>query len=125
MFDTPASSLCILCVLCGSWADFFRGGATHRDTEDTEVAQRRESNNTMAILITGGAGYIGSVTTELLRARGERVVVLDNLSRGHRDAVAPEVPFYQGDVGDRELIARVVREHDVHACVHFAAFAYV
>ena len=53
----------------------------------------------MAILITGGAGYIGSVTTELLRARGERVVVLDNLSRGHRDAVAPEVPFYQGDAG--------------------------
>jgi UDP-glucose 4-epimerase len=79
----------------------------------------------MAILITGGAGYIGSVTTELLRARGERVVVLDNLSRGHRDAVAPEVPFYQGDIGDRELIARVVREHDVDACVHFAAFAYV
>lgn len=79
----------------------------------------------MAILITGGAGYIGSVTTELLRARGERVVVLDNLSRGHRDAVAPEVPFYEGDVGNRELIARVVQEHDVGACIHFAAFAYV
>lgn len=79
----------------------------------------------MAILITGGAGYIGSVTTELLRARGERVVVLDNLSRGHRDAVAPEVPFYEGDVGDRELVARVVEEHDVDACIHFAAFAYV
>ena len=79
----------------------------------------------MAILITGGAGYIGSVTTELLRARGERVVVLDNLSRGHRDAVAPEVPFYQGDAGNRELITRVVQEHDVDACIHFAAFAYV
>ena len=79
----------------------------------------------MAILITGGAGYIGGVTTELLRARGERVVVLDNLSRGHRDAVAPEVPFYQGDAGDRELITRVVQEHDVDACIHFAAFAYV
>lgn len=79
----------------------------------------------MAILITGGAGYIGSVTTELLRARGEQVVVLDNLSRGYRDAVAPEVPFYQGDIGDRELVARVVREHGIDACVHFAAFAYV
>ncbi len=79
----------------------------------------------MAILITGGAGYIGSVTTELLRARGERVVVLDNLSRGHRDAVAPEVPFYQGDAGNRELIEHVVHEHDVKACIHFAAFAYV
>lgn len=79
----------------------------------------------MAILITGGAGYIGSVTTELLRARGERVVVLDNLSRGYRDAVAPEVPFYQGDVGDRELVTRVVSENAIDACVHFAAFAYV
>ena len=79
----------------------------------------------MAILITGGAGYIGSVTTELLRARGEQVVVLDNLSRGHRDAVAPEVPFYEGDIGNRELITRVVQDHDVDACIHFAAFAYV
>lgn len=79
----------------------------------------------MAILVTGGAGYIGSVTTELLRARGERVVVLDNLSRGHRDAVAPEVPFYEGDIGNRELVSRVVQEHNVDACIHFAAFAYV
>src|SRR5215211_7961459 len=79
----------------------------------------------MAILVTGGAGYIGSVTTELLRARGEEVVVLDNLSRGHRGAVAPEVPFYEGDIGDAELVASIVREHGVDACVHFAAFAYV
>jgi UDP-glucose 4-epimerase len=79
----------------------------------------------MAILITGGAGYIGSVTTELLRARGEQVVVLDNLSRGYRDAVAPEIPFYEGNVGDRDLVARIAREHDIDACVHFAAFAYV
>jgi UDP-glucose 4-epimerase len=79
----------------------------------------------MTILITGGAGYIGSVTTELLRARGEQVVVLDNLSRGYRDAVAPEIPFYEGNVGDRELVAGIVREHKIDACVHFAAFAYV
>jgi len=79
----------------------------------------------MAILVTGGAGYIGSVTTELLRARGEQCVVLDNLSRGKRAAVAPNVPFYKGDVGDRELITRVVQEHNVESCIHFAAFAYV
>ena len=79
----------------------------------------------MTILITGGAGYIGSVTTELLRARGEQVVVLDNLSRGYRDAVAPEIPFYEGNVGDRELVTRIAREHDIDACIHFAAFAYV
>ncbi len=79
----------------------------------------------MAILITGGAGYIGSVSTELLRAKGEKVVVLDNLSRGHRAAVDPAVPFYQGNVGDRDLIARIASEHDLEACLHFAAFAYV
>ena len=79
----------------------------------------------MAILVTGGAGYIGSVTTEFLRARGEQVVVLDNLSRGHKVAVAPEVPFYEGNVGNRELVTRIAREHDIDACIHFAAFAYV
>ena len=79
----------------------------------------------MAILVTGGAGYIGSVTTEILRARGEEVVVLDNLSRGHRAAVASEVRFYQGDVGDRKIVSRALRENDIDACVHFAAFAYV
>jgi len=79
----------------------------------------------MAILITGGAGYIGSVTTELLRARGEEVVVLDNLSRGYRDAVASEIPFYEGNVGDREVVTRIISEHNIDACIHFAAFAYV
>ncbi len=79
----------------------------------------------MAILITGGAGYIGSVTTEFLRARGEEVVVLDNLSRGYRDAVAPEVSFYEGNVGDRDLVTRIIKEHSIDACIHFAAFAYV
>ncbi|HEY7784669.1 MAG TPA: NAD-dependent epimerase/dehydratase family protein, partial [Pyrinomonadaceae bacterium] len=77
----------------------------------------------MSILVTGGAGYIGSVTTELLRARGEHVVVLDNLSRGYRAAVAPEVPFYEGNIGDRDLVARIARENEIDACVHFAAFA--
>ncbi len=79
----------------------------------------------MAILVTGGAGYIGSVTTELLRARDEQVVVLDNLSRGHRRAVAPEVPFYEGNVGNSELVTHILREHNIEACIHFAAFAYV
>lgn len=79
----------------------------------------------MAILVTGGAGYIGSVTVELLREKGADVVVLDNLSRGHRAAVGAEVPFYEGNIGDGELVQRIVREHGITACVHFAAFAYV
>lgn len=79
----------------------------------------------MSILVTGGAGYIGSVTVDLLRARGEHVVVLDDLRRGHREALDAEVPLYTGSVGDRTLVARVCHEHTIEACVHFAALAYV
>jgi UDP-glucose 4-epimerase len=79
----------------------------------------------MAILVTGGAGYIGSVTAELLRARGEQIVVLDDLARGHRGALDPSVPFYEGKVGDRDLLARIAAEHSIESCVHFAALAYV
>lgn len=79
----------------------------------------------MAILVTGGAGYIGSATVEMLQAQGAPVVVLDNLSRGHRAAVKGEVPFYEGDIGDQALVERIARAHDIEACIHFAAFAYV
>jgi UDP-glucose 4-epimerase len=79
----------------------------------------------MSILVTGGAGYIGSVTVELLRERGEQVVVLDNLSHGHRAAIAPGVPFHQGDVSDAALVTRIAAEHEVDACVHFAALIEV
>jgi UDP-glucose 4-epimerase len=79
----------------------------------------------MAILVTGGAGYIGSVTVERFRDKGEAVVVIDDLGRGHRSAVDPDVPFYQGQVGDRALLARITSEHKIESCVHFAALAYV
>jgi UDP-glucose 4-epimerase len=79
----------------------------------------------VSVLVTGGAGYIGSATVEMLLAKGETVVVLDNLSRGHREAVRESVPFYQGDLRDQSLVAKIVREHAVDSCVHFAAFAYV
>ncbi len=79
----------------------------------------------MAVLVTGGAGYIGSVMVELLRARGDEVVVLDNLRRGHRAAVPSDVTFYEGSIGDRELVTRIGREHNVESCIHFAALAYV
>jgi UDP-glucose 4-epimerase len=79
----------------------------------------------MAILVTGGAGYIGSVMVEQLVGAGRSVVVLDNLSRGHRGALDESVPFYEGRIGDRELVERVCREHSVEACIHFAALAYV
>ena len=79
----------------------------------------------MAVLVTGGAGYIGSAFVEQLLAAGEEVAVLDDLSRGHRAAVLPGVAFYEGRTGDPSLVARIAREHALDACVHFAAFAYV
>lgn len=79
----------------------------------------------MAVLVTGGAGYIGSVTIELLTAQQQKVVVLDNLSRGHRSAIDRDLPFYEGDVGDGDVIRRITEEHEIESCIHFAAFAYV
>jgi UDP-glucose 4-epimerase len=73
-----------------------------------------------AILVTGGAGYIGSHVLLLLQARAERVVVLDNLSTGFRQAVGT-VPLVVGDVGDRALVAQLMREHDIDTVMHFAA----
>lgn len=79
----------------------------------------------MSILVTGGAGYIGSATVELLKAKGETVVVLDNLAYGHKQALDADIPFYEGEIGDKDLIKRIVEEHQIDACVHFAAYAYV
>ncbi|MCA1616146.1 MAG: UDP-glucose 4-epimerase GalE [Acidobacteria bacterium] len=79
----------------------------------------------MSVLVTGGAGYIGSVMVDNLADAGESVVVIDDLSRGHGGALRDGVPFYEGRVGDRELVARVCRVHEVEACIHFAALAYV
>ncbi len=78
----------------------------------------------MRVLVTGGAGYIGSHTARALSEQGFEPVVLDDLGRGHRDAVRFG-PFVEGDVGDRALVARVVDEHRIEAVVHFAAFTAV
>src|ERR1700723_4196257 len=79
----------------------------------------------VAILVTGGAGYIGSVTAERLREIGRSIVVLDALFRGHRVAVDSSVPFYEGRIGDSALLERIMREHKIESCIHFAALAYV
>lgn len=79
----------------------------------------------MAILVTGGAGYIGSATVEDLRTKGEKVVVIDNLVYGHREAVDSSIPFYQGDIGDKSLVTQILSEHKITACMHFSAYAYV
>jgi len=77
-----------------------------------------------SILVTGGAGYIGSHVVRQLRERGERVVVLDNLSTGFRSAVLG-APLVIGDTGDREAVARVLAEHAVDTVLHFAAHTIV
>lgn len=79
----------------------------------------------MAILVTGGAGYIGSVTVEELRSRGEDVVVIDNLVYGHRAAVDDSVPFYECSIGDRDLVERIISDHGIEEVMHFSAYAYV
>jgi UDP-glucose 4-epimerase len=77
-----------------------------------------------AILVTGGAGYIGSHVVLQLRTRGERVVVLDDLSTGFRQAVL-DTPLVVGKVGDRELVMQVMKEHEVGTVMHFAAHTIV
>ncbi len=78
----------------------------------------------MTVLITGGAGYIGSITTRLIRSTGRAVVVLDTLENGHREAVG-DTPFVQGDIADSELVEEVCREHGVDEVVHFAGYKAV
>ena len=79
----------------------------------------------MNIFVTGGAGYIGSVTAELLLDAGHEVTVFDNLGRGHREAIDPRTAFIEGDLGDREAITDAVARTAPDAVMHFAAFALV
>ena len=78
-----------------------------------------------SILVLGGAGYIGSHTVRLLLEKGAKVVVLDSLVTGHREAVPAEVPFYQGDIADAGLVREIVESHGVEAGIHFAARSLV
>ncbi len=75
----------------------------------------------MRILVTGGAGYIGSIVAQELIRAGHEVVVFDSLLRGHRSAVPQEATFVRGDLLDREALAKLFEEHDFSAIMHFAA----
>jgi UDP-glucose 4-epimerase len=78
----------------------------------------------MAILVTGGAGYIGSHTVVEFIAQGEEVIILDNLQKGHREAVMAGT-FYEGDIRDTQLLDRVFTENKIEAVIHFAADSLV
>ncbi|HVJ46205.1 MAG TPA: UDP-glucose 4-epimerase GalE [Luteolibacter sp.] len=78
------------------------------------------------ILVTGGAGYIGSHTVRQLASQGRKIVVLDSLVYGHREAIVnPDVELVVGEVGDRGLLEKLFAKHRFGAVIHFAAFAYV
>ena len=79
----------------------------------------------MKILVTGGAGYIGSIVVEQLIKAGENVVVFDNLYQGHRAAVHPAAAFVQGDLADRAAIDGVMEQHQPEAIMHFASHTLV
>src|SRR6516162_3283618 len=79
----------------------------------------------MTVLVTRGAGYIGSHMVHELVDAGERVVVLDNLSTGFDWAVPKEAPLIVGDTGDQNLVAQIISEHKVDTIIHFAAWLVV
>lgn len=79
----------------------------------------------MAILVAGGAGYIGSHMVKDLIEHGYDVVVADNLSTGHKKAINPKAKFYYGDIRDRAFLDRIFVNEEIEAVVHFAAFSIV
>src|SRR5690242_12411763 len=80
--------------------------------------------NNKNILVVGGAGYIGSHMVKDLLQAGYSAVVLDNLSKGHRDAT-PNGIFYEGDLGDVSLLDKIFSSHKISAVMHFAAYSLV
>lgn len=79
----------------------------------------------LTILVTGGAGYVGSVCSAELLAQGHEVIVVDDLSAGHLHAVPQGAHFYEADIGDVQSLSRIVKEYHVDAAFHFAAKALI
>jgi UDP-glucose 4-epimerase len=77
------------------------------------------------VLVTGGAGYIGSVVGQTLLERGHPVVVLDSLEEGHRQALSPQGIFFQGDLGDEIVLKKVFESYPIEAVIHMAAYCLV
>lgn len=78
----------------------------------------------MNVLVTGGAGYIGSHTVKMLKNTGKNVIAYDNLSKGHRAAVKCDV-FVKGDIFDSELLENTIKKYNIESVVHFAAYSLV
>ena len=96
--------------------------ALHRPPAQSQVVPLPTGRiDVMRVLVTGGAGYIGATTVQSLLDSHE-VLVVDNLSKGHAEAIPLSVRFIQGDIGDRQALDRLFREHRPEAVLHFAAF---
>lgn len=79
----------------------------------------------MTLLVTGGAGYIGSVCVETLLSHGHTAVVIDSLQTGFRESLPPEIPFYHGDCGDQAILDTIFSAHPIDGVLHFAASTQV
>jgi len=79
----------------------------------------------MKVLVTGGAGYIGSHTVRALLGEGHQVVIVDNLIKGHREAIPSEAIFVEGDIKNQELLINVIDKYDINGIIHLAAHSLV
>ncbi len=89
------------------------------------MAEEQRDDQLMRILVTGGAGYIGSVVAEELLNQGHTVVVYDNLSYGHPEAISPAAEFVPADLLDGDTLGRTLKDHAIEAVMHMAAYALV
>src|SRR5687767_2796607 len=104
----------------------FRSGRTRTNASGSRFAQTIvERGGNMRVLVTGGAGYIGSVITDQLVAGGHKVVVYDNLSKGHADAVNTDATLVEADLLDVDRLKDTLTDHQVDAVIHMAASSLV
>ena len=122
----------ILAILLTSWVQSetvqylcTKSGTMEHGRLSWSIIISHKNCTVMNILVTGGAGYIGSHAVRQLLAAGHSVVVLDNLSYGHRAAIPPTVPFYQMDVHETDRVEEILWKHQIHAVMHFAALISV
>src|SRR5690349_14575418 len=92
---------------------------------NTKPAETDQNRRQMRVLVTGGAGYIGSATVEQMLDRGHEIVVLDNLVKGHRQAVDPRARFVEGDIADIALVEQTLKDNGIDSVIHFAAASLV
>src|ERR1700716_2371694 len=98
---------------------------THSSPRRGYIALNRKMGKLMTVLVTGGAGYIGSHTVQALAEAGESVVVIDNLSTGFSASLPKCVPPFIGDVADENLVEGVISSHGVDSIIHFAGSVVV